>query len=124
MYRSRNWKSRSKSGVPVLSDIPFLGSLFGGRQIKSTRKELILLLTPKVLYSPEDARRATEELKATLETLKALEKMRKTFDEMPDEELQKLGLDDRPFWAFINMPLSDALSHADGSFAELVAKAG
>lgn len=68
-----NLKSRSKSGVPVLSDLPILGPLFGGRQIKSTRKELILLLTPKVLHSPEDARRATEELKATLETLKALE---------------------------------------------------
>lgn len=68
-----NLKSRSKSGVPVLSDIPVLGSLFGGRQIKSTRKELILLLTPTVLHSPEDARRATEELKAALEMLKALE---------------------------------------------------
>ncbi len=68
-----NLKSRSKRGVPVLSDIPVLGALFGGREIKSTRKELILLLTPKVLHSPEDARRATEELKATLETLKALE---------------------------------------------------
>lgn len=68
-----NLKSRTKRGVPVLSDIPVLGALFGGREIKSTRKELILLLTPKVLYSPEDARRATEELKATLETLKALE---------------------------------------------------
>lgn len=68
-----NLKSRTKSGVPVLSEIPFLGALFGGRQIKSTRKELILLLTPKVLHSPDDARRATEELRATLETLKALE---------------------------------------------------
>lgn len=68
-----NLKSRTKRGVPVLSDIPILGALFGGREIKSTRKELILLLTPKVLYSAEDARRATEELRATLETLKALE---------------------------------------------------
>lgn len=68
-----NLKSRTKRGVPVLSDLPVLGALFGGREIKSTRKELILLLTPKVLYSAEDARRATEDLKATLETLKALE---------------------------------------------------
>lgn len=68
-----NLKSRSKKGVPILSDIPVLGALFGGRQIKSTRTEMILLLTPKVLYSSEDATRATEELKAAMETLKALE---------------------------------------------------
>ena len=46
-----------------------------------------------------------------IETLVALEKLRKEFIQMSDEELPKYKLEDRSFWSYINMPLSDALNH-------------
>ena len=45
------------------------------------------------------------------ETLRALEKLRHHFIEISDEQLGKYRLEDRSFWSFINMPLSDALHH-------------
>jgi hypothetical protein len=45
------------------------------------------------------------------DTLLALEKLRQTFLEMSDEELTHYKLEDRSFWSYINMPLSDALHH-------------
>jgi len=46
-----------------------------------------------------------------VETLIALEKLRKSFIEMSDKDLEKLKLDNRSFWAYLNMPLADAVSH-------------
>ena len=45
------------------------------------------------------------------ETLRALEKLRHHFIEISDEKLTEYHLEDRSFWSFINMPLSDALHH-------------
>lgn len=45
------------------------------------------------------------------ETLVVLEQMRKHFSAIDDGELVKYRLEERSFWSFINMPLSDALCH-------------
>ena len=45
------------------------------------------------------------------ETLRALERLRHHFIEISDEQLSEYHLEDRSFWSFINMPLSDALHH-------------
>ena len=45
------------------------------------------------------------------ETLRALEELRHHFIEISDEQLAEYCLEDRSFWSFINMPLSDALHH-------------
>ena len=52
-------KSHSQSGVPFLSDIPLLGNLFKQRQDDKTRKELIVLMRPTVLGTPELAAKNT-----------------------------------------------------------------
>jgi len=39
----------TQSGVPLLSDIPLLGWLFKGKSAESTRRELMIFLTPRVL---------------------------------------------------------------------------
>ena len=46
-----------------------------------------------------------------LETLRVLEQLRRQFIEIDDAKLAEYKLEDRSFWSFINMPLSDALSH-------------
>jgi general secretion pathway protein D len=43
------------AGVPWLMDIPWLGNLFKGRQVSTSRQELIMLLRPTVLATPEIA---------------------------------------------------------------------
>jgi general secretion pathway protein D len=66
----RNSQSFGKNGVPILSRIPVLGSLLFGRTDNVQRRtELIVLLKPHVVRSPDDGRAVTEELRAKLRTL-------------------------------------------------------
>jgi general secretion pathway protein D len=51
----RSDKSKSKSGVPLLMDIPILGNLFTSRTDKKDRSETIVLIRPTVLKTPEIA---------------------------------------------------------------------
>jgi general secretion pathway protein D len=57
---------RDNSGVPFLGEIPVLGSLFSTRDKSAARTELLILLTPRVLYDQHDARALTEELRRKL----------------------------------------------------------
>ena len=52
-------RAHSKSGVPLLQDIPWLGNLFSSRTDSKDRKELIVLMRPTVLKSPEIAAQNT-----------------------------------------------------------------
>lgn len=49
----RTAKTKSKSGVPVLKDIPGLGALFRTTSENPTRRELMVLIRPTVLKTPE-----------------------------------------------------------------------
>ncbi|HEY1718064.1 MAG TPA: secretin N-terminal domain-containing protein [Verrucomicrobiae bacterium] len=51
----KNQKSTSKSGVPFLDRIPLLGNLFSSRNDSKQREELIVLMRPTVLKTPEIA---------------------------------------------------------------------
>jgi len=46
-------------GVPFLNRIPVLGRLFGNTTNNRTRTELIVLITPRVIRDPNDARQMT-----------------------------------------------------------------
>jgi general secretion pathway protein D len=48
-------KSKSHSGVPFLMDVPLLGFFFRSTSTSDTRKELIVLIRPSVLPTPEVA---------------------------------------------------------------------
>lgn len=48
-------KSDAKSGVPILKDIPILGALFRTTRNLDTRRELVILIRPTVLQTPEAA---------------------------------------------------------------------
>jgi hypothetical protein len=52
-------KSTSRSGVPFLMDIPILGNLFLQRNDSKQREELIVLMRPTVLNTPELAAKNT-----------------------------------------------------------------
>ena len=62
---------RSQQGVPILKDIPLLGYLFKSSSRSTDRRELIVLIRPKVLPTPEAAAaetaRRTESMPLTRE---------------------------------------------------------
>lgn len=52
--------SKARSGIPLLSRIPFLGYLFGNTDDDASRTELVILITPHVVKSQQDAGAITE----------------------------------------------------------------
>lgn len=62
--------SGSKSGVPLLKDIPLLGHLFSGVTRRNDRSELIVLIRPTVLPTPEFAAQNAKEEQARMPLVK------------------------------------------------------
>jgi len=66
----RDSKSFGKNGVPILSRVPVLGGLlFGNNDNTQKRTELIILIKPHVLRTPDDLTAITEELRAKIQTV-------------------------------------------------------
>ena len=82
-------KSESKSGVPVLKDIPGLGVLFRSKSKSNDRTELIVLLRAKVLDTPEDAAILAESEKMQLPGVRAAERENREAHEKRLEEVRK-----------------------------------
>ena len=57
------------TGLPLLSKIPLIGGLFGSQTLTKKRTELVLLITPTVVTSPDDARAVTDEIRKKLPSL-------------------------------------------------------
>lgn len=55
-------KQRTRTKVPLLGDIPLLGALFRSDSRDEARTELLVLITPYVLMTPEEARQETVRL--------------------------------------------------------------
>ena len=64
--------TNTDNGVPFLNRIPILGRLFGTTDRNKTRTELIVLITPRIIRNPEDARRVTDEYQTQFESLKPI----------------------------------------------------
>jgi general secretion pathway protein D len=62
-------KTTGSNGLPLLSRIPILGALFGRATSNQERRELIILIKPQIVRTPDDGRAITEELRAKLRTL-------------------------------------------------------
>jgi len=55
----REDRSDGRAGIPLLSKIPVLGYLFGQTDKTNHRNELIILLTPRVIWNQTDAQAVT-----------------------------------------------------------------
>lgn len=55
-----NQKETSRSGIPILKDIPVLGGLFGSSQTRTVSTELLLFLTPHVIRNDEEMQETTD----------------------------------------------------------------
>jgi general secretion pathway protein D len=56
----------NKSGIPFLYELPWIGPLFGNTTYKKNRKELVVLITPRVVASKQDSRDISNEFKRKL----------------------------------------------------------
>jgi general secretion pathway protein D len=63
----------TKSGVPGLSRIPILGSLFGSTDTTTQRTELVVLITPQVIQNMVDARELTRDYQDNFRQLRPLD---------------------------------------------------
>jgi general secretion pathway protein D len=60
----------STSGIPGLNRIPYLGAMFGTRSYAKTRSELIIFITPHVIYDTNQMADATDELKSRIKIMR------------------------------------------------------
>jgi|GEM_PF-138621 len=82
-------KNKNASGVPYLKDLPLLGYLFRSSHSGETRKELLVLIRPTVLPTPEIAA-----LAATAEKNK-MPGVRETEKELRADEIRRLKAADK-----------------------------
>jgi general secretion pathway protein D len=62
----------SSTGLPLLSTIPVVGGLFGSQSWKTSRSELVMLITPRIIATQEDARETVDELRRKLTNVERL----------------------------------------------------
>ncbi|MGH9659132.1 MAG: type II secretion system protein GspD, partial [Bryobacteraceae bacterium] len=62
----------SSSGIPLLHRIPGAGMLFGAKSVSKARTELIVFMTPRVIYDTNQITEASEELKSGLKRLQKM----------------------------------------------------
>jgi general secretion pathway protein D len=58
--------TNGEGGIPLLHEIPVLGSLFGNKTKGQNKIELVVLITPRVVKSRQDANMITDEFKRKL----------------------------------------------------------
>jgi general secretion pathway protein D len=58
------------SGIPVLDRIPVIGAFFGSRSYQKERTELIMFLTPHVIFDSNQLLDASDELKDQIKALR------------------------------------------------------
>jgi general secretion pathway protein D len=56
----------NKQGIPFLHKLPLIGPLFGETVKKNDKTELVVLITPRVVSTRQDARLITNEFKRKL----------------------------------------------------------
>ena len=62
-------KSTTDSGVPILMDIPWLGSLFKSKSDKIVKTELIMLIRPSIIQNPVQLSEKTRKYRSLLKLL-------------------------------------------------------
>ena len=55
-------KTESSSGIPILYKIPLVGAIFGSKSTTSNRTEMVIFLTPHVIYDTTGLAEASDDL--------------------------------------------------------------
>lgn len=65
----RENKSDGSSGIPVLHDLPYVGALFGTKAKDNNRTELLVIITPRVVYNDSDLRDVSRQMRSQMQGL-------------------------------------------------------
>lgn len=65
----RDNESQGRSGVPLLMDIPGLGALFSTTNTVSSRTELLIFISPRVVEGLQDLRDLNAEMRDRMKGL-------------------------------------------------------
>lgn len=76
----RDNETEGKSGVPLLMDIPVVGALFSTTTQASTRTELLIFITPRVMEGDEDLRDLNREMRSRMRGLTNFEDLPVDFE--------------------------------------------
>ena len=68
----RDNSTRGSTGIPLLSSIPIIGALFGTQTQNGNRTELLVVITPRVIRTPYDAREVGVEMRDRMRGFRAL----------------------------------------------------
>jgi general secretion pathway protein D len=66
----RETKSMTRSGFPLISDIPIIGSLFGQTSRNNRRSELIIMITPHVIKDPDEFMEFSRQFKDSMKNVR------------------------------------------------------
>jgi general secretion pathway protein D len=64
--------SETSAGIPYLHRLPVVGALFGTKTKNTSRTELIIFMTPRVIYDTTQMADATQELKDKVKDLRKM----------------------------------------------------
>jgi len=58
--------TNTESGIPFLHQLPILGPLFGSTAKDDRRTELLVIITPRALYSENELREVSDEMRSQI----------------------------------------------------------
>jgi general secretion pathway protein D len=93
----RDSNNDSKAGIPFLADLPLIGGLFGNWKRTVTRTELLILITPHVVRTPERFQELTQELKDSLRNVRKHvdDRQREHLEDMEDARKERYRDDEK-----------------------------
>jgi len=62
----------SSAGIPVLHRLPIIGYAFGNKSLSRERTELVIFMTPRVIYDTNEVAEASEEIKSRMRRVSKL----------------------------------------------------
>jgi len=69
----RENKSDGSSGIPILHDLPYIGALFGTKAKDNNRTELLVVITPRVIFSDTDLREVSRQMRSQMQGLELID---------------------------------------------------
>lgn len=69
----RENKSEGSSGIPILHNLPLIGPLFGTKTADGRRTELIVIITPRAIYSDVELRDMSREMRRQMRGLELID---------------------------------------------------
>lgn len=69
----RENKSSGSSGIPILHSLPWVGPLFGTKTQTGVRTELLVVITPRAIYSDADLRDVSREMRKQMQGLELID---------------------------------------------------